>query len=85
MDKDWISEGGKEMSKYDKGDSQIDGQMSLEHLYEPEAKLFGVHRIFARARKENRDFYEILDYYLERYILDIVLSLQLLLIHFCFS
>lgn len=52
MDKDWISEGGKEMSKYDKGDSQIDGQMSLEHLYEPEAKLFGVHRIFARARKE---------------------------------
>lgn len=40
------------MSKYDKGDSQIDGQMSLEHLYDPEEKLFGVHRIFARARKE---------------------------------
>ena len=27
------------MSKYDKGDSQIDGQMSLEHLYDPEEKL----------------------------------------------
>lgn len=33
-------------------DSQVDGQMTLEELYEPQQKLIAVSRIFARARKE---------------------------------
>lgn len=36
----------------DRPDNQIDGQMSIEDLFEPPERLFAVSRIFARARKE---------------------------------
>lgn len=40
------------MRNTDEFDSQIDGQMSIVDMYEPPERLFAVHRIFARARKE---------------------------------
>ena len=40
------------MQNTDEFESQIDGQMSIVDLYEPRERLFAVHRIFARARKE---------------------------------
>ena len=40
------------MRNTDEFDSQIDGQMSIADLYDPKDKLFAIHRIFARARKE---------------------------------
>lgn len=40
------------MAKSQLDDGQIDGQMSIEDLFEPPARLFAVSRIFARARKE---------------------------------
>lgn len=35
----------------DEFDDQIEGQMTIEDLFQPPEKLFAVHRIFARARK----------------------------------
>lgn len=35
----------------DEFDDQIDGQMTIEDLFQPPEKLFAVHKIFARARK----------------------------------
>ena len=40
------------MRNTDEFDSQIDGQMTIADLYNPKDKLFAVHRIFARAKKE---------------------------------
>lgn len=40
------------MRNTDEFESQVDGQMSIVDLYEPRERLFAVHRIFARARKE---------------------------------
>lgn len=40
------------MRNTDEFESQIDGQMDIADLYEPRERLFAVHRIFARARKE---------------------------------
>lgn len=40
------------MQNTDEFESQIDGQMTIVDLYEPRERLFAVHRIFARARKE---------------------------------
>lgn len=40
------------MAKSQLDDGQIDGQMSIEDLFEPPARLFAVSRIFARARKD---------------------------------
>ena len=40
------------MRNTDEFDTQIDGQMSIVDLYEPPERLFAVHRIFAKARKE---------------------------------
>lgn len=40
------------MSIYDKPDNQIDGQMTIEDLYNSPEQLFAVSRVFARARKE---------------------------------
>ena len=36
----------------DEFDLQIEGQMSIEDLFEPPERLFAVSRIFARARKK---------------------------------
>lgn len=40
------------MRNTDEFDSQVDGQLSIADLYDPNDKLFAVHRIFARAKKE---------------------------------
>ena len=40
------------MINTDEFESQVEGQMSLYDLYEPSDRLFAVHRIFARARKD---------------------------------
>ncbi len=40
------------MRDTDEFESQIDGQISIYDIYEPKDRLFAVHRIFARARKE---------------------------------
>ena len=40
------------MRNTDEFESQIDGQMSLEDIVNPRDRLFAVHRIFARARKD---------------------------------
>ena len=40
------------MSIYDKPDSQVDGQITIEQCLKPEERLIAVSRVFARARKE---------------------------------
>lgn len=40
------------MAVIDRPDDQIEGQMSLDDLFQPTDRLFAVSRIFARARKD---------------------------------
>ena len=40
------------MAIIDRPDDQIDGQMSLDDIFQPTDRLFAVSRIFARARKD---------------------------------
>lgn len=40
------------MAVIDRPDDQIDGQMSLDDIFQPTDRLFAVSRIFARARKD---------------------------------
>lgn len=40
------------MGIFDEPDLQIEGQMTIENMYDPSSSLFAVARIFARARKE---------------------------------
>lgn len=40
------------MAVIDRPDDQIDGQMSLDDVFQPTDRLFAVSRIFARARKD---------------------------------
>ena len=39
------------MGRFDEPDLQVEGQMTIENMYEPNSSLFAVARIFARAKK----------------------------------
>ena len=39
------------MSKYDRADTQVDGQINLEYFYGEKGRLIAVHRALARAQK----------------------------------
>lgn len=40
------------MGRFDEPDLQVEGQMTIENMYDPNSSLFAVARIFARAKKE---------------------------------